>query len=104
MDLKAYYAKIRETAAKMEDEFPVIVSQEAGDGGKPGVFTETSRQLAAKALVEGKARIATSEEAAEFRKAQLARKASTEKAIAAKRIHVTFVEGSGPSAGLISKE
>jgi hypothetical protein len=104
MDLKTYYAKIRETAAKMDDEFPVIVSQEAGDGGKPGVFTETSRQLAAKALVEGKARIATGKEAAEFRKAQLAKKAIAEKALAAKRIHVTLVEANGPAQGPSSKE
>src|ERR1035441_7124302 len=54
MDLQVYYQKIRETEAKMADEFPLVVSMETADGGKSGTTTEVPRRLAAKMLVEGK--------------------------------------------------
>ncbi len=58
----------------------VVVSEPTPDGGKAGVRTEVSRELAARMAVEGKARIATEEEAAGFR-AEMAegRRAAEEK-------------------------
>jgi len=68
MDLKVYYRKIRAIEADISESDVVVVSQETPDGGRSGVKTEVSKRLAAKLVVEGKARRATKEEAAEYRK------------------------------------
>jgi len=66
MDLRAYYQKIREIEARIEEAFALVVSLDTGDGGKAGIATEVSRAMAAKMVVEGMARMASAEEAAEF--------------------------------------
>jgi hypothetical protein len=70
MDLRAYYQKIRNTEADIADEHTVIVSLETGDGGTAGRMTEARRDLAARMVVEGRARLASEAEREEFRKAQ----------------------------------
>jgi len=67
MDLKVYYRKIREIEASLPDGDIVIVSLETPDGGREGVPTEVPRRLAAKSMVEGKSRLASEAEAAQFR-------------------------------------
>ena len=67
MDLRVYYAKIREASATIPGEFTVLVSRETPDGGVPGVMSEASKSVAAKMLVEGRARLATLEESNEYR-------------------------------------
>jgi hypothetical protein len=62
MDLRLYYQKIRDVEATIAEEFPVVVSKETVDGGKPGTKTEVPRRLAAKMVVENLARLATAEE------------------------------------------
>jgi hypothetical protein len=68
MDLKYFFQRLREVSSEIESEFVVIISLETPDGGKPGVFTEVSRINGARAVVEARARIATNEEEAEFRR------------------------------------
>jgi hypothetical protein len=63
MDLQLYYQKIREFAATIEEEFPVLVSRETADGGKNGTLTEVTAKLAAKMVVDGTARLAKPKEA-----------------------------------------
>jgi hypothetical protein len=58
MNLRSYYQKIRETAQGIEAGDVWVESLETRDGGKAGVFTEVSRQLAAKLIVDGKAKLA----------------------------------------------
>lgn len=70
MDLRAYYQKIRKTESEIPDENPVIVSVETSEGGRAGRLTEVKRPLAARMVVEGRARLATEQEAADFRKEQ----------------------------------
>ena len=67
MDLRAYYSKIRRVEAEMPEESVVMVSLETPEGGKAGTRTEVPRPLAARLVVDGKAEIASPEEAAEFR-------------------------------------
>jgi len=67
MDLRAYYQKIRDIESKIAEEFAIVVSLETSDGGKAGTFTEVSPGVAAKMLVDGRARLALSDEADEFR-------------------------------------
>ncbi len=63
MDLKDYYKRIRDMEAGIEEAFPLIVSFSTTDGGKAGVIAEVNRYCAARSIVEGKARLATPEEA-----------------------------------------
>lgn len=69
MDLKVYYRKIREIEASLPGDDVIVVSLETPDGGREGVYTEVPKHLAAKSLVEGRARLASEEEASRFRKA-----------------------------------
>ena len=62
MDLRGYYQKIKEVEAKIADAFAVIVSLESPDGGKAGTQTEVTRSLAARMIVNGRARLATAAE------------------------------------------
>jgi hypothetical protein len=91
MDLRAYYQKIRDTEARLVDQFPVVVSCETQDGGKVGVCTEVSRAIAAKMLVEGTAREATTEETRAFRKGQAEAKRAADEAEAAKTLQFKVV-------------
>jgi hypothetical protein len=67
MDLKTYYQKIRDIAAKIPEVEVVVVSAETADGGKAGLRMEVPRHLAAKLLVDGRACLAVTEAAAAFR-------------------------------------
>jgi hypothetical protein len=66
MDLRAYYKKVREIESELPSSFVVTVSLETPDGGKPGVFTEVAKLTAAKHIAEGRARVATADEADEY--------------------------------------
>ena len=62
MNLRGYYKRIKDTEAAIEEPFPVIVSLATPDGGKAGQRTEVSRTVAAKMIIDGLARLATSDE------------------------------------------
>src|SRR5947209_5265176 len=70
MDLRSYYQKMRKIEAEIPEENAVIVSIETSDGGTAGRTTEVKRELAARMVVEARARLATAQEAAEFRRGQ----------------------------------
>ncbi len=91
MDLKLYYQKIREIESRITEEFPIVVSRETGDGGKEGTKVEVQRRLAAKLIVEGSARLATSEEARMFRETLLEAKRVAEQIAAATRLHLSVL-------------
>jgi hypothetical protein len=91
MDLRVYYQKMREIEAAVTDEYPVIVSNDTGDGGKAGTLTEVSKKLAAKMVVEGQARLATAEETAAYRDAQAETRRSMEQATAAARLQISVL-------------
>ena len=76
MNLRQYYAKIRETESALEGDPVVLVSCETPDGGRAGVATEVPRSLAAKLIVERRVRVAGEEERREFyrRRTQAKRK------------------------------
>ncbi len=99
MNLKQYYARIREFEESLTDPFVILVSLESPDGGKAGVRTEVPRHIAARFLAEGKARLASDDEAREFRQQQLAAKKEADRLEAASRIHFAVVP-EGDLAGL----
>jgi hypothetical protein len=91
MDLKVFYQKLRHIESQIVDADPIVVSKETADGGKEGMKTEVTRLVAARMVAEGKARLATEEEAAEFRGAvQTARKVA-EQTAAASRVALSVV-------------
>lgn len=67
MDLKAYYRRIREMEAAIEEEFPVVKSHATEDGGNAGKLTEVPRAVAARMITDGIAELASVEEVSEFR-------------------------------------
>ena len=68
MDLRMFYQKMRKLEQEITAPHVVVISAETPDGGKAGVQTEVTREMAARLIVEGRARLATSEEAEEFQK------------------------------------
>ena len=66
MDLKAFYQKMRKLEQEITKDHVVVVSVETPDGGKPGIRTEVSRENAARMITEGRCRLATKSESAEY--------------------------------------
>ena len=91
MDLRLYYQKIRDKEAEIAEAFPIVVSNETADGGKPGVLTEVTPGIAARMLVDGAARLATAQEAEAFRAAQVEAKREADQAAAAAKVQFTVV-------------
>jgi len=91
MDMRAYYQKIRDAAAGIEEPYPIVMSLATGDGGKAGTPIEVTRQLAAKMMVEGSAQLANPEEARRFREGQIEAKRLADQAAAAARVQLTVL-------------
>jgi hypothetical protein len=91
MDLKSYYAKIRETEQLLDGEHVVIVSLATSEGGKPGVRTEAPRAIAARLITEGRARAASEEESIEFHHKQRDAKERYDREEAARRLQVVMI-------------
>ena len=98
MEIRAYYQKLRQAEATLTEAHAVMVSLATPDGGRAGVLTETPKAVAAKLIVDGGARVATPEEAAEFREQMTKARLLAEQAAAASRIQVTVVSQSQEEA------
>jgi len=96
MNLKSYYQRIRDVEYTLTTPFAVVVSHETPDGGKDGLLTEVSSQLAARMIADGRAHLANDEAVRDFQQKKAeAKRAADEEAIASK-MQVTIV----PSAEL----
>ena len=91
MDLRNYYQKLREKESEITEAFPIVVSNETADGGKPGVLTEVTPGIAAKMVVDGVARLATPQEEKAFRAAQVEAKRVADQAAATAKVQFTVV-------------
>jgi hypothetical protein len=91
MDLRTYYRKIREAEALLDGEYIVVVSLATSEGGREGVLTEAPRAIAAKLVAEGRARVASEEETAEFRESIRAARRRVEEEEAARRVQVMVI-------------
>jgi hypothetical protein len=91
VDLRAFYQKIRHTEAGIADDHVVIISRETSDGGRAGVASEVARPVAARLVVEGRAVLASKEEAAAFRTAQADAFHKAEQAAAASRVQLAVI-------------
>ena len=91
MDLRIYFQKLKQVEEAITEIYTVIVSNETSDGGKPGVFTEVLRASAAKLVVEGKARLASKEEADDFRFQNGVAKDEADRSALASRVQLNVV-------------
>jgi hypothetical protein len=91
MDLRSYYKKVREAEATLQGNESVLVSLATSEGGKEGVRTEAPRAVAARHIAEGRARLATEAEAAEFRDGLRAGREKYEQDEAARRVQLVMV-------------
>jgi hypothetical protein len=91
MDTKVFYQKLRQVEASFAEPHVVVVSEETPEGGRAGVHTEVAREVAARMIVEGKARAATAEEAGEFRAQTAEAKRIADQLAATSRMQITVV-------------
>lgn len=102
MDLKVYYQKLRQIEASLTHPCVVLVSLATPDGGRAGVATEAPREIAAKMIADGSARLATEAETQEhLEKCQEASRAAEQAALAS-RIQVMVLsepEAKKPAGG-----
>jgi hypothetical protein len=94
MDLKVYYQKIRQVEASLPEGDAIIVSQETPDGGRAGVVSEVPKGVAAKMIVEGRARLATPEESAAFGEKTAEAKRLADQIASAGRMQITVISDS----------
>ena len=66
MDLRVFYQKLKKIEQEIADPHTVVVSQETTDGGRAGQKSEVSRSVAARLILEGRARLATGDESSEY--------------------------------------
>jgi len=94
MDLKVYYQKIRDLELDLKAAYAVVVSLETPDGGTAGLKTEVPARTAAKMIVEGRARPASSEEDREFQEQKLEAKRVADHLEVSKRMQIRVVSES----------
>jgi len=94
MDLRVYYQKLRDVEAKIEDEFPVVVSRETPDGGREGTLTEVPRRIAAKMIVDGLAQVVSAAQKEAFQKAQAEAKRIADQIAVASQVRLTVLTSS----------
>lgn len=103
MDVKQYYRKFREAENGILEQYPLVVSLETPDGGRAGVISEVSREVAARMLVEGRAALASIEEQELYRERQALAKKKAESAELARRVQVAIISESELHASSMKK-
>ncbi len=91
MDLRLFYQKLRKIEQEITDPHVIIVSNETPDGGRAGQKAEVSRCIAARSILEGRARLATTEEAAEYRAGVETALRDAEQRAMAERVQVNVI-------------
>ena len=91
MDLKGYYRRVRESEATLPEGDVVVVSLATPDGGKAGVLSEVNRNTAARLMVDDKVRIATAQEAEEWRQSRREALQAWEEANLRQRVQIRVI-------------
>jgi hypothetical protein len=82
---------MREIEGGLTEPYPVVISLETSDGGKPGMVCEVPRSVAAKMILEGRATLASVEQKELFLQQQETAKKTAEKAELARRLQVAII-------------
>jgi len=91
MDLRLFYQKLRKIEQEIAEPHVIVVSNETPDGGRPGQRAEVSRSVAARSIVEGRARLATADETADYRAGVEAALREAEQRAMAERVQVNVI-------------
>jgi hypothetical protein len=91
MDVRTYYKKVREAEATVKGKDAVLVSHATPEGGKAGVRTEAPREIAAKLIAEGRARLATKSEVETYRQGLREARERHQQEEAARRVQVVVL-------------
>jgi hypothetical protein len=91
MDVRQFYKKIREVQGGIEEAFVFVTSLETSDGGRPGLVSEVSRELAARLLVESRVTRSLQAEIDAYRRTQQDARKAAERAELAKTIQVALI-------------
>lgn len=91
MDIRIYFQKVREVESTLSTPFVIVSSLETPDGGKPNVMTEVPRSVAARLVVEGKARLANADEIKDYYDREQQARLLAEQAAAASRLQLTVL-------------
>jgi len=70
----------------------VVASLETPDGGREGRFAEVAREVAAKLVVQGKVRLATDDETAQFKEAGRAAKRAVDEQLLRDRLQLSLLQ------------
>lgn len=91
MNLRAYFQKIREVEKEILQDVVYVASLAGDDGGLAGIVAQVTRAIAAKLIVDQKARLATDGEVeALLEKHEIARRKAMDEQ-AAQRLQVAIV-------------
>jgi hypothetical protein len=91
VDLKIYYQKVLEVEKQITGDDAVVISLETPDGGRSGIATEVPRRLAAKMVVEGRARLAEAAAARAFHEKAAEAKRAADDLAAASKLQISVV-------------
>jgi hypothetical protein len=94
MDLRAFYQKLKKIEQGITDPHVLVISHETPDGGKAGQRTEVTRSNAARLILEGRAHVASTEEAADYRSTLEQARLDAEQRAMAQKIQVNVVSES----------
>jgi hypothetical protein len=97
MDLRAYFQRIREIERTLASPTVLISSLATADGGRAGRLTAVAASLAARMIADGKCRVATDNERAEYER--LTARESTERLARESGLPRTFVAEAKKKSG-----
>ena len=86
-----FYQKLHKIEHEIAEAHPVVVSNETPDGGRAGQRAEVSRINAARLILEGHARLATREEATEYRSSLEAARREAEQRALTERVQLNVI-------------
>jgi hypothetical protein len=91
VDIRIFFQKMREVEASLPTPYVLVVSLDTSDGGKAGTKTEVTREVGAKLIVDGKARLATDEELELYREQERAARTAAEQAMMAGKVQLAVL-------------
>jgi hypothetical protein len=91
MDIRIYFQKVREIESSIKEPFVVVASLETPDGGKAGTLTEVTPSVAARLVVEGKARLGNTGETSEYRERAERTRSEAEQVLAKSKMQFTLL-------------
>jgi len=91
MNLKTYYARIREIESAIENDWVVVKSVATESGGIAGRLTEVGRTTGARMIADGTAELASEEESSAHRAEAAAKQQAEQERRSAAQVQFTVI-------------